>query len=323
MLSYQHAFHAGNHADILKHLVLTAVIRALSKKEKPFTYFDTHSGSALYDLLDNRSQKTGEAVLGITRLMNSLKDDSSMFIHSPEGDVRSLSPEKARSAEMSVHSSGSHSLLKDYLSLIERYYTKNFYPGSPEIARMLSRPQDYIVLSELHPHEVENLKNNMSHPVFDSQCKNVQVHNRNGFEMLKALTPPKTKRGAVLIDPSYEETSDYKNCAETICAVNKKWSNGIIMLWYPLLAHRESEINQMLNVIQTSAHSVNPNIEICDLRLEIADKSSHQEMSLKEYEQSEKNPPRLYGSGMLVLNAPWHLEEDIDEILPVIKRILT
>ena len=294
MLSYQHAFHAGNHADILKHLVLTAVIRALSKKEKPFTYFDTHSGSALYDLLDNRSQKTGEAALGITRLMNSLKDEIS----------------------------GSHPLLSDYLSLIERYYTKNFYPGSPEIARMLSRPQDYIVLSELHPREVENLKNNMFHPVFDSPCKNVQVHNRNGFEMLKALTPPKTKRGAVLIDPSYEEASDYTNCAQTICAVNKKWSNGIIMLWYPLLAHRESEINQMLNDIQTSARVINPNIEICDLRLEVADKTSHQEMSLKEYENSEKNPPRLYGSGMLVLNAPWKLEEDITGIIEILKKCL-
>ena len=140
MLSYQHAFHAGNHADILKHLVLTAVIRALSKKEKPFTYFDTHSGSALYDLLDNRSQKTGEAALGITRLMNDSKDEKI---------------------------SGSHPLLSDYLSLIERYYSRNFYPGSPEIARMLSRPQDYIVLSELHPREVEKLKNNIEQIVLD------------------------------------------------------------------------------------------------------------------------------------------------------------
>ncbi len=294
MLSYQHIFHAGNHADILKHLTLFFVLSSLNKKEKPYTYFDTHSGSGLYDLLDNRSQKTSEAAKGISRLISSKKMIS-----------------------------GSHPLLNDYLSLIDRYYSKNFYPGSPEIARMLSRAQDFIVLSELHPQEVENLKKNMLHPEFEGLCKNVQVHNRNGFEMLKALTPPKTKRGAVLIDPSYEETSDYINCAKTICAVNKKWTNGIIMLWYPLLAHREAEINQMLNEIQTSARSVNPNIEICDLRLEIASKDSHKEMSLKEYEQSEKNPPRLYGSGMLVLNAPWKLEEEVNNELEVISSFVS
>lgn len=293
MLSYQHAFHAGNHADILKHLTLFFVLSSLNKKDKPYTYFDTHSGSGLYDLLDNRSQKTGEAEKGISRLISS---------------------------KMEI--SGSHSLLSDYISLIDRYYSKNFYPGSPEIARVLSRQQDFIVLSELHPQEVENLKKNMLHPEVEAPCKNVQVHNRNGFEMLKALTPPKTKRGAVLIDPSYEEVSDYTDCAKTITAVNKKWTNGIIMLWYPLLSHREQEINQMLNDIQSSARSVNPNTEICDLRLEVAAKDSHQEMSLKEYQQSEKNPPRLYGSGMLVLNAPWHLKEDMEKIIPVIENLL-
>ncbi|WP_051537983.1 23S rRNA (adenine(2030)-N(6))-methyltransferase RlmJ [Treponema sp. C6A8] len=293
MLSYQHAFHAGNHADILKHLTLFFVLSSLNKKDKPYTYFDTHSGSGLYDLLDNRSQKTGEAEKGISRLISS---------------------------KMEI--SGSHSLLSDYISLIDRYYFKNFYPGSPEIARVISRQQDFIVLSELHPQEVENLKKNMLHPEFEAPCKNVQVHNRNGFEMLKALTPPKTKRGAVLIDPSYEEVSDYTDCAKTITAVNKKWTNGIIMLWYPLLSHREQEINQMLNDIQSSARSVNPNTEICDLRLEVAAKDSHQEMSLKEYQQSEKNPPRLYGSGMLVLNAPWHLKEDMEKIISVIENLL-
>lgn len=295
MLSYQHAFHAGNHADILKHLTLFFVLSSLNKKEKPYTYFDTHSASGLYDLLDNRSQKTGEAGQGISRLISS-----------------------------KLMISGSHSLLSDYLSLIDRYYSKNFYPGSPEIARVLSRQQDFLVLSELHPQEIENLRRNMlKTPFCQSACSQIQIHARNGFEMLKALTPPKTKRGAVLIDPSYEETSDYIDCAKTISAVNKKWTNGIIMLWYPLLAHRESEINQMLDDIQASARSVNPNIEICDLRLQVAAKDSHKEMSLKEYEESEKNPPRLYGSGMLVLNAPWHLEEEVNSCLEAISSCLS
>lgn len=296
MLSYQHAFHAGNHADILKHLTLTGVLTALNKKDKPYTYFDTHSASGLYDLLDNRAEKTGEAAQGIMRLISSLKDDLS----------------------------GSHPLLSAYLALIRQYTSKNLYPGSPEIGRLLLRPGDYMVLSELHPQEIENLRRNMiKAPFCEAACRQIQIHARNGFEMLKALTPPKTKRGAVLIDPSYEEASDYRDVADTICAVNKKWSNGIIMLWYPLLAHRESEINNMLEKITSSARVLNANIEIADLRLEVAPKDAHKEMSLKEYEASEKNLPRLYGSGMLVLNAPWKLEEEVNSALEIISSKLS
>ncbi len=301
MLSYQHAFHAGNHADILKHLTLTGVLISLNKKDKPYTYFDTHSASGLYDLMDNRAEKTGEAAQGIMRLLGKIPRD---LPHQNEF-------------------SGSHPLLSAYLSLIEKYTSKNLYPGSPEIGRLLLRSCDYMVLSELHPQEIENLRRNMiKSPFCQAACRQIQIHARNGFEMLKALTPPKTKRGAVLIDPSYEEASDYRDVADTICAVNKKWSNGIIMLWYPLLAHRESEINNMLEKITESARAINANIEIADLRLEVASKDAHKEMSLKEYEASEKNPPRLYGSGMLVLNAPWKLEEEVLRDLDFVKNII-
>ena len=300
MLSYQHAFHAGNHADILKHLVLTGVLSSLNKKDKPYTYFDTHSASGLYDLLDSRAEKTGEAAGGIQRLLQHKKD----FIIQDDF-------------------SGSHPLLSEYLSLVENYTSKNLYPGSPEIGRLLLRPGDFMILSELHPAEIENLRKNMLSSPFSIPSKpQIQIHNRNGFEMLKALTPPKTKRGAVLIDPSYEEKSDYSDVSSTICAVNKKWSNGIIMLWYPLLAHRESEINLMLTKITDSVREVNANTEIADFRLEIAEKDSHKEMSLKEYENSEKNPPRLYGSGMLVINSPWMLKENVESSLKIIKDAL-
>ena len=120
---------------------------------------------------------------------------------------------------------------------------------------------------------------------------------------------------------SYIRT-DYRYVAETICAVNKKWSNGIIMLWYPLLAHREAEINNMLEKITSSARAINANIEIADLCLEVAPKDAHKEMSLKEYEASEKNPPRLYGSGMLVLNAPWKVEEDVCNEIDFVKNVI-
>lgn len=274
MLSYQHAYHAGNHADILKHYVVSFVINSLNKKEKPYTFFDTHSGSGLYDLFDNRIQKTGEAEKGIQKLLQS----------------QNIPQE-----------------LNNYISLIKEYTQKNMYPGSPEIERRLLREQDILILSELHPKEIENLRNNMTNPVFGSKNVIPQVHNRSGWEMLKALTPPSTKRGAVLIDPSYEETQDYLDAAKIICEVHKKWTNGIIMLWYPLLAHREIEIDTMINQITSFAKEINQNVEISNLQLCV-------------YSKEEKELPRLYGSGMLVINSPWKLEEEGLKVINFVKN---
>ena len=277
MLSYQHIFHAGNHADLLKHMVLIQVLKSLNKKDKPYTFFDTHSGSGLYDLTDNRSQKTGEAEKGIVKFSETTDEVPSAFA--------------------------------DYLSFVKSYLSDSRYPGSPEIERRVMREQDTLVLSELHPQEIANLRGNMKKPLENGPV--IQIHNRSGWELLKALTPPATKRGAVLIDPSYEESKDYEDAASTICAVNKKWSNGIIMLWYPLLSHRESEINMMLEKIAGGARAVNPNVELVDLRLEVFDKNEHMEMSLEEYRNNNSiNPPRLYGSGMFIINTPWQLEEN-------------
>lgn len=275
MLSYQHAFHAGNHADLLKHFVLSFVLNSLNKKDKPYTFFDTHSGSGVYDLLDNRSLKTGEAQKGIVSL---LKDNSS-------------SPDFAF-----------------YFDFVNSFYKNNLYPGSPLFELGLMRKTDTLILSELHPKEIIVLKKTLE-KYKTSASPLVQLHNRDGWEMIKALTPPKTKRGAVLIDPSYEETKDYTDAQKTISLINKKWTNGIIMLWYPLLAHREEIINQMIQNITESAKEVNQNVEIENLTLLVASKDSHKEVSLEELKEDKKNPPRLYGSGMLVINAPWKLKE--------------
>ena len=132
MLSYQHIFHAGNHADLLKHTVLIQVLKSLNKKDKPYTFFDTHSGSGLYDLTDNRSLKTGEAEKGIVSLQNR------------EGEL----PQS----------------FADYLSFVKAYLNDSRYPGSPEIERSFMRSHDTLILSELHPQEIENLRENMKRP---------------------------------------------------------------------------------------------------------------------------------------------------------------
>ena len=278
MLSYQHAFHAGNHADILKHFVLAFVLNSLNKKDKPYTFFDTHSASGLYDFFDNRILKTGEAERGVRKL---LKADNPPQV------------------------------LSSYLNLIKQYAEKNLYPGSPEIERRLMRNGDFLVLSELHPQEIENLRRNMNDPLFKTDnSPAIQIHNRNGWEMIKALTPPATKRGAVLIDPSYEENQDYIDATKTICQINRKWSNGIILLWYPLLVHRQSEIEAMISTITDSVKSVNENTEISNLQLTV-------------YPKEKTDLPRLYGSGMLVINSPWQLKESAGQMIEYVEGVLS
>ncbi len=174
MLSYQHIFHAGNHADILKHCVLIHVLNSLNKKEKPYTFFDTHAASGLYDLTDGRSLKTGEAGRGIMALQGECGNENQLPL-----------------------------LLKSYLDFVKTYIDDSRYPGSPEIERSYMRSQDTLILSELHPQEIENLRANMKRPCENKNLPSIKIHNRNGWEMLTALTPPVTKRGAVLIDPSY------------------------------------------------------------------------------------------------------------------------
>ena len=283
MLSYQHSYHAGNHADILKHFVLSYVMEYLNKKEKPYTFFDTHSASGVFDLLDNKSLKTAEAQNGILKLIN-------------QNDL----PQQ----------------LDVYLNVVKENLKNNIYFGSPKIEEFFVRQQDTLILSELHPTEFQNLKNN-----FHKTSKNVQIHNRNGWEMIKALTPPKTKRGAVLIDPSYEQKEDYEIAAKTISFINKKWSNGIILLWYPLLKYRQDDINLMIQSICNNVKENNQNTEIVNLQLCIADKDSHTEVELSENAEVNKIP-RLYGSGMLVINAPYLLKENTEPVIKYLESIL-
>ena len=283
MLSYQHSYHAGNHADILKHFVLSYVMEYLNKKEKPYTFFDTHSASGVFDLLDNKSLKTLEAQNGILKLINQNNLPQQLDV---------------------------------YLKVVKENLKNNIYFGSPKIEEFFLRQQDTLILSELHPTEFQNLKNN-----FHKTSKNVQIHNRNGWEMIKALTPPKTKRGAVLIDPSYEQKEDYEIAAKTISFINKKWSNGIILLWYPLLKYRQDDINLMIQSICNNVKENNQNTEIVNLQLCIADKDSHTEVELAENAEVNKIP-RLYGSGMLVINAPYLLKENTEPVIKYLESIL-
>ena len=204
MLSYRHAFHAGNHGDVLKHLVLTQLLRYLGQKPKPFWYIDTHAGAGLYPLTRGYATKTTEAADGIARLLRS-----------------DTLPEA----------------LTDYCQIIKKF-NKNekleTYPGSPGIAASLVREQDRLHLFELHPSDFETLQSNMEHQKARNHCRQ-----EDGLKGLKSLLPPQPRRAVILIDPPYEQKQEYRAVAETVKDALKRFSTGVYAIWYPLLQRRE------------------------------------------------------------------------------------
>lgn len=196
MLSYQHAYHAGNLADVHKHALLAWMLDYLTAKDKPLTYLESHAGRGLYDLAAPEAVKTGEAAAGIARLEAGFPADHPYR--------RVLDRVRAR------HGAGA-------------------YPGSPLIAVNLLRPDDRIHLAERHPQEQVALEDAM-------RDWPARVHRADGFAKMLELTPPNPRRGMMLIDPSYEVPADYDGMARFVGQVARKWNVGIIALWYPILA---------------------------------------------------------------------------------------
>lgn len=288
MLSYLHEFHAGNHADILKHFVLFRTIKYLNKKDKPYSFFDTHSGSALYDIKSEKAYKTGEAASGIEKLLSAANENPSSV---PE-------------------------ILKDYLSFVDGFVSEGLYPGSPVFESMCVLPESKVYLTELHKAEHEKLCSNMK------KIKGVRpvIKNVSGWTFIKGNVPPPLKRGGILCDPSYEDSIDYENAALYLSGANERWSGATILLWYPFLANRKDEIRLMKEKILSSVKKKIPSTEVLDIRLFVDTEDSHVETELKDSIGSAK--PRLYGSGMFVVNPSWTLMEDCRECLPYLSKTL-
>lgn len=195
MLSYQHAYHAGNLADLHKHALLAAAMDYLTRKDKPLTYIETHAGRGLYRLDAPEARKTGEAEAGISR------------------------------AEAEGWLPDGHPLLKA-LAAARTRHGANAYPGSPLIAAHFLRPGDRAHLAELHPAEAEALRHVAGFAT---------LHPMDGFQMARALCPPTPRRGIMLIDPSYEVKADYDAIPRQIAQITRRWNVGVIALWYPIL----------------------------------------------------------------------------------------
>ena len=202
MLSYQHAYHAGNLADVHKHALLAWALQYLTQKDKPLSYIETHAGRGLYDLTSDAAHKTGEAAAGIAVAERLLPADHPLR--------QRLSETRAR------HGAAS-------------------YPGSPLIAALSLRDGDTIHLAELHPAEHEALVQTLG--PWDAH-----IQKRDGFDMALAVCPPLPRRGLMLIDPSYEVKADYDRIPRIVTQIARKWNVGTILLWYPILTpatHRD------------------------------------------------------------------------------------
>ena len=206
MLSYRHAFHAGNHADVLKHAVLVQLLRYLGQKDKAYWYIDTHAGAGVYSLVEGYATKTAEFETGIAKLWQ-----------------RSDLPE----------------VLEDYLAQIRALNPDGqlrYYPGSPYLAWRLMRAQDRMRLFELHTTEIEVLRHN-----FRDAGRRAMLYAGDGFDGIKAILPPPPRRALVLVDPSFEDKRDYARTLGCIEESLKRFATGMYAIWYPQVTRIESQ----------------------------------------------------------------------------------
>ncbi len=199
MLSYRHSFHAGNFADVLKHLILIKILEYLHKKDKPFCCIDTHAGPGLYELNSDYALKNKEFENGISRLWQQ--------------------PNLPASVEQ-------------YVKVIQHFNVTdqlNYYPGSPLIAQHFLRVQDRLFLHELHSTEIEMLTQTVK------KDRRIKVFHADGLKNTLGLLPPNEHRGLILIDPSYEIKTDYQSVVDTLIQMHKRFATGTYALWYPVV----------------------------------------------------------------------------------------
>jgi len=266
-VNYRHAFHAGSFADVFKHAVLSRILMHLREKPAAFRVIDTHAGAGIYDLTGDEASRGGEWHDGIERLL------------------------AAPIAENAA------ALLAPYLEAVGALNAPGrltAYPGSPALVRAWLRPQDRLIACELEPQAAKSLSFHLRH---DSRIKCLEI---DGWTALAAYVPPKERRGLVLIDPPFEQDSDFANLANGLAAAHRKWATGIYALWYPIKGRSE------------------PDALAKRLRRLGIGKILRAELIVSPL----SDPTRLNGSGLIIVNPPWLLENELAVLLPVLAGIL-
>lgn len=264
MLSYRHTFHAGNFADVLKHLVLVRVLRYLTRKDKPLCYIDTHAGAGGYLLEDPQAQKTLEFTNGIAKLWT--RDDLP-------------------------------GALIDYRRLVRAFNDSDDlhrYPGSPWLAAQLLRKNDRLCLFEAHSTDSALLQ-----AAFAGQ-RNVRVTTGDGFQGCIGLMPPLERRGLVLMDPSYELKTDYQAVVDTLLKAHRRFATGVYAIWYPVVERNRIEVLER-SVVASGI----PRVQLFELGI-----------------RSDSRGYGMTACGMLVVNPPWGLRDEMELLLPYLANVL-
>jgi len=266
-MNYSHAFHAGNFADVLKHLILSRLVEYMKKKDAAFRVIDTHAGIGSYDLTGDIAKRSPEWKDGIGRLLAATLPQKAVPLVAPYLDViRAMNPG-------------------------DRLET---YPGSPLLVRKLFRPQDRLSALELHPEYAKRLGS-----LFEGDVQ-VRVIELDGWLALNAHVPPKEKRGIVLVDPPFEEKGEFDRLVDGLLKAHRKFSGGLYALWYPLKDTR-------------AVHDFISALRDCGIP-----KMLRAELSIRP----ASNPPRLHGTGMILVNPPFTLEGELRILLPALAQLL-
>ncbi|WP_428246214.1 23S rRNA (adenine(2030)-N(6))-methyltransferase RlmJ [Ferrovibrio sp.] len=256
-MNYRHAFHAGNHGDVLKHVVLLQLLEALRAKPAPFHLLDSHAGAGLYDLAGDEAQRGGEYRLGIGTVLADARAAKALPLY--VAALKELNP------ELKADGSG-----------------LRHYPGSPWLLRRALREPDRLSLIELHGDTYEALRRNMGRDA------RIGIHKRDAFEALGALLPPTPRRGLALIDPAFEQRDEFDQAAKALVAAHRRWQTGQIALWYPIKDQNSSD---------AWAKALAPLLPET-LRIELLIRPA-------------RDATKLNGSGLLLLNPPWKLDEQL------------
>jgi 23S rRNA (adenine2030-N6)-methyltransferase len=279
MFSYRHAFHAGNHADVLKHTVLIATLEHLLEKEAALTVVDTHAGAGLYRLDGDYAGTSGEAAEGVLRLLSEAKDAKA----APLPDA-----------------------LARYLDVIRDFNPKGgarIYPGSPFITHHLLREHDKLKLFELHPTDARTLDANIAQLEAGRQ---IAVLREDGFGSATKFLPPPSRRALVLCDPSYEIKSDYARVLDFVSAALKRFATGTYAVWYPIIPRPEAhDLPRRLKTLATKAGK-------SWLHATLTVKSS----KIVTDASGATHRPGLPASGMFLINPPYTLKALLEPALP-------
>ena len=286
MLSYRHAYHAGNHADVLKHFTLYTILNYYNQKDKPYWYIDTHAGAGLYDLRGSEANKVGEYQQGIARLWAAYGQPENQDAAAQRQPENPQPPEALAAFAQFAQTLAAHEAMTQ------------LYAGSPLWAAQLLRPTDKLRLFELHPTDFALLQNNL-HAL--RLGKRAIAKQEDGFAGLISLLPPATRRAVVLIDPPYERKQDYAQVVHTLREALKRFPQGCYMVWYPCLSREESHtLPEKLAKLLPDNH----------LRAEL------------HVHAPRADGFGMHGSGMFILNPPYILDRVLREALPELARLL-